>query len=154
MPHPSHSSRFYTQTVLGEQYRLFSSSLCSFFHSPVTSSILCPNILLSTQLSNALSLRSSLSVSDQVSVTLKCLISVSSLYKAAKLHLMTSYTHTYNQGWTNLLIMWEPSQISRYQKCDMKQVPFLGPPNIRCHCTKFGCLIDLSSRICAVLLIT
>jgi hypothetical protein len=44
-----------------------SSSLCSFLHSPVTSSILGPNILLSTIFSNSQSLRYSLNVSDQVS---------------------------------------------------------------------------------------
>jgi hypothetical protein len=37
---------FITQTIMGEKYRSFSSSLCSFFHSPVTSSLLGPNILL------------------------------------------------------------------------------------------------------------
>jgi len=52
---------------LGEQYRSFGSSLCSFLHSPVTSSLLGPNILLNTLFSNTLSLRSSLNVSDQVS---------------------------------------------------------------------------------------
>ena len=39
----------------------------SFLHSPVTSSLLGPNILLNTLFSNTLSLRSSLNVSDQVS---------------------------------------------------------------------------------------
>jgi hypothetical protein len=29
MPRPSHSSRFVTRTILGEEYRSFSSSLCS-----------------------------------------------------------------------------------------------------------------------------
>ena len=58
---------FITRTILGEQYRSFSSSLCSFLHSPVTSSLLGPNILLNTLFSNILSLRSSLNVSDQVS---------------------------------------------------------------------------------------
>jgi len=58
---------FITRTILGEQYRSFSSSLCSFLHSPVTSSLLGPNILLSTLFSKALSLCSSLNVSDQVS---------------------------------------------------------------------------------------
>ena len=53
--------------LLGEEYRLFSSSLCNFLHSPVTSSLLGPNILLNTLFSNTLSLRSSLNVSDQVS---------------------------------------------------------------------------------------
>ena len=37
---------FITRTILGEQYRSFSSSLYSFIHSPVTSSLLGPNILL------------------------------------------------------------------------------------------------------------
>jgi hypothetical protein len=44
-----------------------SSSLCSFLHSPVTSSLLGPNILLNTLFPNTLSLCYSLNVSDQVS---------------------------------------------------------------------------------------
>ena len=56
-----------TQTILGEEYRSLSSLLCSFFHSPFTSSLLGPNSLLNTLFSNTLSLRTSLSVSDQVS---------------------------------------------------------------------------------------
>jgi hypothetical protein len=39
---------FITRTILGEEYRSLSSSLCSFLLSPVTSSLLGPNILLST----------------------------------------------------------------------------------------------------------
>jgi len=35
-----------TRTMLGEEYRSLSSSLCSFLHSTVTSSLLGPNILL------------------------------------------------------------------------------------------------------------
>jgi len=58
---------FIIRTILGKEYRLLSSSLCSFLHSPVTSSLLGPYILLSTLFSNTLSLRSSLNVSDQVS---------------------------------------------------------------------------------------
>ena len=66
---PTHLIRldFITQTIFGEQYRSLSSSLCTFLHSPVTSSLLGPNILLNTLFSNTLSLRSSLSVSDRVS---------------------------------------------------------------------------------------
>src|SRR5215471_11386544 len=56
-----------TRTILGEKYRFFSSSLCNFLHSPVTSSLLGPNTLLNTLFSNSLSLCSSLNVSDQVS---------------------------------------------------------------------------------------
>ena len=39
---------FMTRTILGEEYRSFSSSLCNLLHSPVTSSLLGPNILLNT----------------------------------------------------------------------------------------------------------
>ena len=56
---------FITQTILGEDYRSLSSSLCGFLHSPFTSSLLGPNILLSNLFSNTRSLRSSLNVSDQ-----------------------------------------------------------------------------------------
>ena len=56
---------------LGEQYRSLSSSLCSILHSPVTSSLLGPNIILNTLFSNTLSLRSSLNVSHQVSYPYK-----------------------------------------------------------------------------------
>ena len=56
-----------TRTIFGEDYRSLSSSLCSFLHSPVTSSLLGPNILLTTLFSNTLSLRFSLNVSYHVS---------------------------------------------------------------------------------------
>ena len=50
-----------------KEYRSLSYSLCSFLHSPVTSSLLDPNILLNTLFSNTLSLRPYLNVSDRVS---------------------------------------------------------------------------------------
>jgi len=58
---------FTTLTILGEEYRSLSSSLCSSLHSPVTSYLLGPNILLNIIFSNSLSLRPSLNVSDQFS---------------------------------------------------------------------------------------
>jgi hypothetical protein len=66
---PAHLILLYliTRKILGEQYRSLNSSLCSFIQSPVTSSLLVPNILLKTLFSDPLSLRSSLNVSDQVS---------------------------------------------------------------------------------------
>ena len=67
MPRPSHYSRFHNTNNIGEEYRSLSSSSCSFMPSPVTSSLLGPNILLSTLLSNTFNLSSSLNVSDQVS---------------------------------------------------------------------------------------
>ena len=58
---------FITPTILGEEYRSLSFSLCSFLHSLVTSPFLDPNILLNSLFSKTLSLCSSLNVSDQVS---------------------------------------------------------------------------------------
>ena len=58
---------FIIRTTFSEQYRPLSSSLCSFLHSPVTSALLGPNILLCPLFSNTLSIRSSLNVNDQVS---------------------------------------------------------------------------------------
>ena len=46
---------FITRTILGEEYNSFSSSLCSLLHSPITSSLLGPNILLNNIFSNTLS---------------------------------------------------------------------------------------------------
>jgi hypothetical protein len=53
--------------ILGDEYILWSSSLCNFLRSPVTSSLLGPNIILRTLLSETLSLCSSLNVRDQAS---------------------------------------------------------------------------------------
>ena len=58
---------FNTRTILGEVFRSLSSSLCSFLHSPIISSLLGPNFLLNTLFSHTLCLRSSLNISDKVS---------------------------------------------------------------------------------------
>ena len=58
---------FITRTILGEEYRSLSSSLCSFLHSPLTSFLLGRNIFFSTLFSNTLRFPSSLNVSYQVS---------------------------------------------------------------------------------------
>jgi hypothetical protein len=67
MPRPSHSSQFYYPQSSGWGVKIVKPSLWSFLQSPVTPSLLGPNILLKTLFSDTLNLRSSLSVSDQVS---------------------------------------------------------------------------------------
>ena len=69
-----------TWTILSEQYRSLSSSLCSFLHSPVPSSFVGPYILLSTLFSNALILRYSFNVSDHVSHPYKTTGRIIALY--------------------------------------------------------------------------
>ena len=69
-----------TRKILDEQYRSLSSSLCSFLHSPLNSSLLGPNILLSTLFSTILSLCCSLNVSDQVSHPYKTRGKITVLY--------------------------------------------------------------------------
>jgi len=64
---------FITRTILGEEYRSLSSSLCSFLHSPVTSSLL--GLFL-----NTVSPRSSLNVRDQVSHPYKTMGKIIVLY--------------------------------------------------------------------------
>ena len=71
---------FITRTILGEEYKSFSSSLCNLLYSPVTSSLLGPNILLNTIFSNTLSFLSSRSVNDQVSHPYKTTGKITVLY--------------------------------------------------------------------------
>jgi len=65
MPRPSHSSQLYYTHNIGWAVQII--KLLTFLHSPATSSLLGPNILLNTLFSHILSLRSSLKVSNQVS---------------------------------------------------------------------------------------
>jgi hypothetical protein len=58
IPRPSHYSRFDRPNNIGEEYKSLSFSVCSFLHSPVTSSLLGQNVLLNTLFSNTVSLRS------------------------------------------------------------------------------------------------
>jgi hypothetical protein len=53
--------------MFGEEYKLCSSSLCSFLQPPVTSSLLDPHVPLSSLFLNILNLYSSRKVRDQVS---------------------------------------------------------------------------------------
>ena len=78
MPRPSHSRFGHpNNTVWGTQIMKL--------HSPVTSSLLDPNVLLSTLFSNTLSLRSSLNVSHQVSHPYKTTGGIVVLYSLFKM---------------------------------------------------------------------
>jgi hypothetical protein len=55
---------FMTRTSLGGKHRSRNYSLPGFLHSPVTCSILCPNVFLSTLFSNTLSLCLSFNLKD------------------------------------------------------------------------------------------
>jgi hypothetical protein len=68
-----------TLTILGEEYKPCSSSLCSFLEPPVTSS------LLSTLFSNTPNLCSSLNVRDQVSRPYKTTGKIIVLYMGHKI---------------------------------------------------------------------
>ena len=78
---------FITHTILGEEYKSFSSSSCSLLSSLVTSSLLGSNILLNTMFSNTLSFRSSRNVSDQVSHPYKTTGKIIVLYISWSLNL-------------------------------------------------------------------
>ena len=78
----------------------FSSSLCSFLHSPVTSSLLGSNIFLSTLFANTLSLCSSLNVSDQVSHS----------YKTTG-RITKKYTYAYTYSFFNLCMEFHVSRM-------------------------------------------
>ena len=80
IPSQSHSSRFDNPNKSDEDYRSVSTSLCSFLPSPVSPSLVGPNIILSTLVSNTISLHSSLNVSDQVSHTYKTTGNIIVLY--------------------------------------------------------------------------
>jgi hypothetical protein len=68
MPRTSHSPWLDRSNYTWRRgYTLWSSSVCSFLQRPVTSSLSCPNILLSTLFSNTLTLYSSLNVRNKVS---------------------------------------------------------------------------------------
>jgi len=71
---------FITRTIFVEEYRSLSSSLCSFLHSAVSSSLLGPNILLNALFSNTLSLSSFLNVNDQLSHPYKTIGKIIVLY--------------------------------------------------------------------------
>ena len=89
---------FITCTILGEEYKSFSSSLCNLLRSPVTSSLLGPNILLNTIFSNTLSFLSLLNISDQVSHPYKNILS--------KLKRMNQMHHCDNRSKRCSVILW------------------------------------------------
>ena len=98
-----------TRIIFAVEYRSLSSSLCSLLHSPVTSSLLSSNTLLSTLFSGALSLRSSLNVTGQVSHPHKTKDKMILLYVLTLIHHtnfrcpLTHYLHLQNRAVWNML---------------------------------------------------
>jgi hypothetical protein len=76
--HAQPISLFFSTWNIGYEYQSLNSSLFSFLHSPDTSSLLGPNILLSTL--NTLSLVYSLNVSDKFSHPYKTTGKIIDLY--------------------------------------------------------------------------
>jgi hypothetical protein len=95
---------------LGEEYKSFSSSLCSLLHSPVTSSLLGPKILLNTLFSNTLSFLSSRNVSDQVSHPYKTTGKIVVLY--------ILITNIMNTKWTDKITKEELWRITHQKSID------------------------------------
>jgi len=89
-----------TRMIFGDEYRVQSSLLCSLLQSPVTLSLIGPNIFLITLFMNTLRLYSFFSVRDQDSHPYK------TKGKTAVLYILI-HTHTYRvsqEEWTKL---WE-----------------------------------------------
>ena len=138
LPHTRYVSRPYhliTQTILGLKFRSFSSSLCSFLHSPVTSSFLRPNIPLSTLFSNTLSQRSSsLNVSDHVShpynTTGKIIVPYILTTVTSNVSKFVALNSHVNQKSTDMLLSWRVMSDDRrglkkflQQPLDPKRLP-------------------------------
>ena len=129
MPRPSHSFRFYHPNNDCQQYRSLSSSLCSFLHSPVTTSLLGSNILLSTLFPNTISLRSSLDVSDQVSHPYKTF----------------SYIHCWNISSKNY-IEWVTEEV--YWECIVKMYRRIPTTNVQISERLYQC--QTSEKNCVI----
>jgi hypothetical protein len=98
--------------TLGEEYKLWSSSLRCYLQSPTISSLFGPNILLSTLFSNTLSLCSSLNVRDKVS------------------H-QPFYMHRTKCVFSHLVPPEMPSEVHRLESFSLWNFPMSNPPQ-RC----------------------
>ena len=90
-----------TLLILGERYKLWSSSLWSLLHSPFLS-LLGPNIRLRILFSNTLSLDSSLNVRDHVSQPYSTTDNVIVLYIFKVTHTLRKYVEGGKHGGTAL----------------------------------------------------
>jgi hypothetical protein len=77
-----------------EEYRSWSSSLRSLLQSPLTSTLLGPNIFLSNLFSNKLSLRTSLTVRDPARRTYKTACKIGNL---SQIYLFTSLKYCFQK---------------------------------------------------------
>ena len=105
---PSHFSWFdQLNNICWRVYRAWNVSLCSLLYSPVTSSLLGPNILLSTLFLNTLGLYSSPQVLHPHKETAKIKISFNNIIEilargwinAAKFYLLMFYLYVFRPGY-------------------------------------------------------
>jgi len=80
-----------TRIIFVEECRSLISSLCSFLHSPVTSSLLDPNIILSTLFSHTLSPCSSLNLLKPTGHVMHHQFNIQQLYALSTLYLCVLY---------------------------------------------------------------
>ena len=85
------SSTHHLAVQIIKQYRSLSSSLCSFLHCPITSSLLAPNIPLNTLFSNTLSPRSSFNVSAKFHIHTKQKVKQRCTFRSTELDVSLLY---------------------------------------------------------------
>jgi hypothetical protein len=126
MTRPPHSSRFDHPNNIRWGYRSWNSSLYSFLHSPVTLSHLGQNILLNILFSNTLSLRSSFTVSDQVSRPYKTadtiIVPYISIFKLLDIRLKESWSYTSYKTLNDLRRSYVPEVPAQVEFCASREL--------------------------------
>jgi hypothetical protein len=72
--------------ILGEEYKLWSPSLCSFLQPPVTSSLFGPNVLVSAQVDETI-------MADNVVAVRRCSVALCNRYTSATLNIQFMRCH-------------------------------------------------------------
>jgi hypothetical protein len=114
--------------ILGKEYKLWSSTLCSFLQLPVTSSRFDRNILLCTLFSNTLTLCFSLDVRDQVSDT-----KGRSIAEAVSLRLPTAPAPVQARVWSSGICGGQSGAGAGFLRVLRFPLPFIPPTSPSSH---------------------